>query len=185
MDFTVQFQQQALLIFSSSSSGYNGLHGTWWHHTPGNRFKDLFNLGRTARERVVPEPIPVVILDQFDKSDQQSPWMWPMKNQSFEEDSGYLFFDRDTLRFTEEIEHDAGKVMGMAGWIAKLVCNSVQAHIAALVIKIHELLKDLHFWCMRQRILGALTCKGVNANIKNKGINFGSINLIGTFFLQK
>jgi hypothetical protein len=44
----------------------------------------LFNLRRTVDEVVFPEFVGW-ILDQLDEGDQQSPWMWTVHNQTFEQ----------------------------------------------------------------------------------------------------
>jgi hypothetical protein len=111
--------------------------------------------------------------------------MRSVHNQSLEQDSGNLLFDSDALRFTEEKEHDARKVVGVTRRKSKLVCDRIQAGVAPSVIKIHQFLDHVHLRSPRQRNLRALASASMRPNIQYEGSHLRRIDLRAAFLAQK
>lgn len=128
----------------------NGLLRSWRHARSSDAFKDLFDFSGTASEWIIPKSVGLVF-DQFDERDQKTPRMRPMKDQPFQKDSCDLLLDSYILALAKQVQHHAGKVMSMAGRVPELVGNRIQANVPATIIKVHELLKDIHFKCTDAR----------------------------------
>lgn len=98
--FNLKFFQQIWMrhtpcLFVSANSLRSRLHAGSC-----NALENFLNLGCAAGERVVPESVGLV-LDQLDKSNQKTPRMRPMQDQSLKEDSGNLFFHSNICRLAE------------------------------------------------------------------------------------
>lgn len=58
-----------------------------------NRLKCiLFNFWCTVNEIMIPKFVDW-ILDEFDECNQQAPWMWTIHDQTFQENTRYLFLE--------------------------------------------------------------------------------------------
>lgn len=65
------------------------------------------------------------ILDQFNESDQQAPWMRSVDNQSLQQDSSDLFLNRLSIGLRKEIQESTREVVSECIWIPKLVGNGI------------------------------------------------------------
>lgn len=66
------------------------------------------------------------ILDQFDESDEQTPRVWSVNNQSFEKNPGDLLLYSFRVRFGEQVEKCTAEVMRVTIGIPQLIRYSVQ-----------------------------------------------------------
>jgi hypothetical protein len=106
-------------------------------------FKNFLNLGRAPRERIVPEPVSL-ILDKLDKCNKQTPWMRTVYDEAFKQDSGHLLLHSNALRFTKDEKHDARKVVRVTRWKSQLISDCIQAGVPSMIVKLHEFLKYIH-----------------------------------------
>jgi len=124
------------------SSLISGLTG---HHTaPGHRLEELLDLGRTLHELVGPE-LERRVLDEFDEGDEESPGVGPVHNQPLQQHPGDLLLDGLSVGLAEQVEQEAGEVVGVRVGVSQLVGDTVEEEIPTLGIHIHrQILENVH-----------------------------------------
>lgn len=53
------------------------------------------------------------ILDEFNESDEEPPWVWPVDNQSLKQDAGDLLLYGLGVGLREQVEKAAREVVGV------------------------------------------------------------------------
>mmetsp|Transcript_2978 Transcript_2978/g.5335 ORF Transcript_2978/g.5335 Transcript_2978/m.5335 type:complete len:511 (+) Transcript_2978:47-1579(+) len=153
-----------------------GLRGTGL----GDRVKEVLDLGGAASELVVPEEI-AGVLDEFDKGDEETPWVRSVDDETLEKDAGDLFLDDVLGGFGEHEEDDAAKVVGVVVGVAQLVGDGVEEEITAFRIKIAgKTLEEIKGSALGSVLGGGLVAgvgavDGKVAGVEDKGVDEGDV----------
>lgn len=85
------------------------------------------------------------IFDQLNKSDQQSPRMRAVHDQSFQKYASDLLLNCLRVGLGKQMQHRTAEVVRVAVGIAQLVRNRIQEQIATLRIQVNsKILEDIH-----------------------------------------
>ena len=88
----------------------------------------LLNLRSAVYKLVLPEVVSWV-LDEFDKSDEQTPWVRTIHYESLEQNSRDLLLNGLSIGLRKQREESTAEVVGVAIGIAKLVGNGIQEEV--------------------------------------------------------
>lgn len=92
----------------------------------------LLNLWSTLYKFMAPK-LEWGILDEFNKGDKESPWVWAVHYQPFQKDSGNLFLDCFRVGFSKEMQEGAAEVVSVTVGVAQLIGDGVQEQVAACI----------------------------------------------------
>jgi len=122
------------------------------------------------------------VLDQLNEGYQEPPGMWPVDNQSLQEDSCDLFLNSLCVCLSEQVEETAGEVVGVGVGVPQLVGDTVEEQVAALGVHVHrQVLEDVHVAAVGDRgdagalALGPNVLDSLGANIHDKSIDHGDV----------
>ena len=71
------------------------------------------------------------VLDEFNESDEKTPWMRSVDNEPLKQDACDLLLDRLGVRLGKQIQKSAAEVVRVTVWIAQLIGNGIQEQISA------------------------------------------------------
>ncbi|MPC11106.1 hypothetical protein E2C01_003758 [Portunus trituberculatus] len=67
----------------------------------------------------------------FNKGDEESPWMWPVHYQPFQQDSGDLFLNCFCVGFSKKVQEGAAEVVSVTVGVAQLIGDGIQEQVSA------------------------------------------------------
>jgi len=88
-------------------------------------------------EGALPEVV-ASVFDKLDEGDQESPRVWPVHDQPFQQYPGDLLHDDVTLSMEKEEEEDAGEVVGVVVGVAELIDDGVEHIVPALGVEVGD-----------------------------------------------
>ena len=153
---------------------------------PSDTFKQFFKLRSSVQKWVTPKLI-TLILDELNERYQETPWVWAMENEPLEKNNTCYFLLDGHILFTEQVEHHAGELMSMTWRVTQLIGNCIQADVAAVVIKLHNLLQNLELRRLGKRLMNLRILESVDSlhdNVQDQGIDARRIDIVSSLLEQ-